>query len=329
MLRFLALRFFGLVVTLLIIGLLTFALFYWLPTDPAKLSCGKPCQPDTLHQIRTTMGLDRSVFVQYLEFLKGIFVGRTYGSGPAAIHCHAPCLGYSFKQSRTVTSLITDRFPVTASIAVGAAILWLIVGVSSGLVSALKRGTVVDRAAMIAALAGVSAPTYLVGLLGIFLFGFKLNMVPVNGYANLDDGIVQWAWHLVLPWCTLAFVSAAIYARLTRGQMLDVLEEDYITTARAKGLRESRVVLGHGLRAALTPIITLFGLDLGSLLGGAVITESVFSMPGLGQQLVQSVQGFDLPVIVGITMFTAALVIVANVLVDILHAALDPRVTVD
>jgi peptide/nickel transport system permease protein len=228
-----------------------------------------------------------------------------------------------------VSSLIADRFPVTFSIAIGAAILWLIFGISSGMISAIKRGTAIDRAAMVAALAGVSAPAYLVGLIGIYIFGFTLNIVPVNGYVNFASDPVEWAWHLVLPWCTLAFLSAALYARLTRGQMLDVLGEDFITTARAKGLPERTVVTRHGMRAALTPIVTIFGMDLGGLLGGAVISEQVFSMQGLGRLLIDGVNQYDLPVIVGTTLFAAFLIIGANLVVDIAYAFLDPRVTFD
>lgn len=328
MLRYILLRFGGILVVLFITGAITYVLFFAVPTDPARLSCGKPCTPETLEAVRTNMGLDKSVVAQYFDFLKGLFVGRTYGEGRAAVHCGAPCMGYSFHQRRTVTSVIVESFPVTASIAVGAAVMWLVFGVVSGTVSALKRGTFIDRAAMITALAGVSAPSYLVGLLGIYFFGFKLDMVPVNGYANLSDGVVDWAWHLILPWCTLAFLSAAIYARITRGRMLEVMEEDFITTARAKGIPERTVVTRHGLRAALTPIVTIFGLDLGGLLGGAVISEQVFSMQGMGYALIQGVRQFDLPVIVGCTLFAAALIVVANLIVDIVHAYLDPRVTV-
>jgi peptide/nickel transport system permease protein len=319
-------RILGIVVVLLVTTAVTYAIFFWLPSDPARLSCGKPCSPDTLKAVRANMGLDRSIAVQYAEFLKGLFVGRDYGSGAAAIHCGAPCFGYSFHQNATVSSLIVDRFPVTFSIAIGAAVLWLIFGIASGTISAIKRGSAIDRVAMVAALTGVSAPSYLVGLIGIYIFGFTLNIVPVDGYANFSDSPVDWAWHLVLPWCTLAFLSAALYARLMRGQMLDVMGEDFITTARAKGLRERTVVTRHGMRAALTPIVTIFGMDLGALLGGAVISEQVFSMQGIGRLVIESVQQVDLPVIVGTTLFTAFLIVFANLVVDLLYAFLDPRV---
>ncbi len=326
-LRLLAGRLVGMLVVLLVVSALTYLVFFLLPADPAQLSCGRPCTPQNLALARAFMGYDKPLWQQYLAFLGGIVAGRGYGSGAAAIHCAAPCFGYSFQLGAPVTQLIADRAPVTFSIAIGAAVLWLAFGVASGVLSAVRRGTLADRTAMAVAVAGVSAPSYLVGLLGILLFGFTLNMVPVNGYVPLTDNPVQWAWHLVLPWCVLAFLSAAVYARLTRAQMLDVLGEDYIRTARAKGLRERRVIGRHALRNVLIPVVTLFGLDLGQLLGGAVITERVFSMQGLGALLIDAVNNLDLPLIVGVTLFSAFLIILANFLVDVLYSVIDPRVT--
>ncbi|WP_163506457.1 ABC transporter permease [Fodinicola acaciae] len=327
MIRYVLRRLLGIVVVLLLIAIITFVVFYLLPSNPAQLSCGKPCTPDRLASVLHFEHLDLPIYVQFGEFLVGIVAGRTFGEGAGVVHCAAPCFGYSFQQGAPVTQLIGERFPVTASIAVGAAILWLLIGVTIGVISAVRRGSLLDRSTMVLALGGVSAPTYLVGLLGILIFGFGLNMVPVNGYVPFFDDPVQWAWHLVLPWCTLAFVSMAVYARLTRNQMLEVLGEDYIVTARAKGLTERRVVIGHGLRAVLAPIATVFGLDLGSLLGGAVITESVFGMQGMGQLLIQAVNQLDLPLVVGLTLFSGFLIIVANLVVDVAYVFLDPRVS--
>jgi peptide/nickel transport system permease protein len=325
-LRYVALRLAGMVGTLLVISVITYAIFYLLPSNPAQLSCGRPCTPQRLAEAGTFMGYDKPWIQQYLSFLGGIFAGRHFGSGAAAVNCSAPCFGYSFRLNASVTELIFERAPVTFSIAIGAAILWLVIGVAAGVVAAVRRGTAVDRAAMVFATVGVSAPAYLVGLLGILLFGFTLNMVPVGGYVALTENPVQWAWHLVLPWCVLALLSAAVYARLTRGQMIEVLGEDYIRTARAKGLRERRVIGRHGLRNVLIPVITVFGLDLGTLLGGAVISERVFSMQGLGALLLDAVSSTDLPLIVGVTLFAAVLVIFANFLVDMVYSLLDPRV---
>jgi peptide/nickel transport system permease protein len=325
--RYLARRVLSVVLVLLIVTAATYALFFLLPSDPARLSCGKPCTPGQLDQVRALLGYDRSVPVQYLDFLRGIVAGRTYGNGVAAVHCPVPCFGYSFPQGRTVTDLIMERFPVTLSIALGASVLWLLMGVAAGVISALRRGTWVDRLVTVAALGGVSAPTFLVGLLGILIFGFQLNVLPVNGYVPLTQNPAEWAFHLILPWCTLAFVFAAIYARLTRTQMLDVLSEDYIAVARAKGLSRRRIIDHHALRAALPPVVTLFALDLGGLLGGAVITEKVFGMQGLGALLIDAVGSSDLPVVVGCTVVAGFLIVLANLVVDLLHGYLDPRVS--
>lgn len=325
--RYIGGRLLGMIMVLLIISLICYAIFYLLPANPAQLSCGRPCTPDRLAQAEAFMGYDAPWWKQFLAFIGGIVGGRTFGAGQAAIECSAPCFGYSFRLNAPVTELILDRFPVTFSITVGAAVLWLILGVGTGVISALRRGSVVDRGLTSLSIAGVSAPSYLVGLLGIFLFGFTLNMVPVSGYVPFTESPIDWLWHLILPWLVLAFLNAAIYTRLTRGQMLEVMGEDYIRTARAKGLSERRTIGRHALRNVLIPVITVFGLDLGSLLGGAVITERVFSMQGLGALLLDAVGALDLQVLVGVTLFSAFLIIVANFIVDIVYGVLDPRIT--
>lgn len=325
-LRFLGTRLASMVFVLLAVSLLTYAVFVLLPADPAQLACGRPCTPERLETARAFMGLDQPFLAQWWDFVTGIFTGRTFGSAGAEITCPAPCLGYSFVLRTPVTELILGRLPVTVSIALGAAVLWLVAGVAGGIVSAVRRGTAVDRTIMVAAITGVSAPSYLVGLLGILLFGFTLDMVPVSGYVPLTESPLDWAWHLVLPWCVLALLSAAIYTRLTRAQMLDALGSEYVRTARAKGLTERRVVTHHALRNVMIPVVTLFGLDLGALLGGAVITEKVFSMAGLGALLLDAVGNTDVPLLVGVTVFAAALIVVANLVVDVVYGVLDPRV---
>lgn len=315
------------VLVLILIAALTFLAFHLLPTDVSQSSCGKPCTTQRLAAVRHFYGYDQPIVRQFVEFLGGIFGGRSFGNGPAAVHCSAPCFGYSFRLHEPVTTLIGQYFPVTASIAVGAALLWLLLGVSTGVVAALRRGTWVDRLATASTVVGISAPAYLVGLFGIYVFGFKLNVLPVGTYVPLTDDPVGWAWHMVLPWCVLAFLSAAVYTRITRSQMLEVLDESYVRTARAKGIAERRVVVRHALRNALLPVVTLFGLDLGSLLGGAVITEKIFSMQGLGSLLIDSVGQFDLPVVLGVTLFSAFLIVLANLIVDIAYSRLDPRVS--
>jgi len=324
--RFLATRLATLAFVLLTVSFLTYAIFVLLPADPAQLACGRPCTPERLETARAYMGLDRSVVEQWWEFVRGVLTGRTFGSAGATVDCPRPCLGYSFAHNTPVTELIVGRIGVTASLAIGAAMLWLVLGVGAGAVAAVRRGTVLDRGLMVAAITGVSAPSYLVGLLGILLFGFTLDMVPVSGYVPFRDSPVDWAWHLVLPWSVLALLSAAVYTRLTRSQMLEELGAPYVRTARAKGITEERVVTRHALRNAAIPVVTLFALDLGALLGGAVITERVFSMPGLGALLMEAVGRTDVPLLVGVTVFTAAVVVVANLAVDVVHGVLDPRV---
>ena len=318
--RFLAVRILGAVVVLFVVAAITYALFMLLPTNPARAICDKPCTPERLADVQAFLGTDKPWFAQFGAYLAGI------GSGASTITCAAPCFGYSFQLHDSVTNLIASRLPVTASIAVGAAVLWLVAGVAGGTVSALKRGTLADRAVMTVAVAGVSSPAYLIGLLAILLFGFTLGWLPTSGYVPFVEDPVGWVTHLVLPWCVLAFISAAIYARLTRGEMLESMSQDFVRTARAKGLRERQVVVRHGLRTAILPVVTLFGLDLGSLLGGAVITEKVFSMQGLGALLIDAVHTLDLQVVVGFTVFSALLIVTANVIVDVVYAFVDPRV---
>jgi peptide/nickel transport system permease protein len=315
------------VLVLLLIAALTFFVFHLLPTDITQASCGKPCTPERQQAVRHFYGYDQPLVAQFWDFLRGIVTGRTYGSGAAAVHCNAPCFGYSFRLHESVTTLIGQYFPVTASIAIGAAVLWLVFGVSAGVIAALRRGTWVDRLTTASTVVGVSAPAYLVGLVGIYIFGFKLNVLPVGTYVPLTQDPIGWAWHLVLPWCVLAVLSAAIYTRITRSQLLEVLDENFVRTARAKGIRERRVVIRHALRNALLPVVTLFALDLGSLLGGAVITEKIFSMQGLGSLLIDSVNQLDLQVVLGVTLFSAFLIVLANLLVDLAYSRLDPRVS--
>lgn len=325
-LRFLAVQLLQTVLVLVIIAFITFAIFSLWPSDPASLACGRPCTPDNLERARAFMGYDDPWYTQFWHYLVGIVAGRTFGTGAGAITCTAPCLGYSFRLSTPVTELVATRLPVTVSVAVGAAVLWLVTGVAAGVVSALRRGSRLDRTIMTGTVLGVSAPSYLVGLLGILLFGFTLDMVPVSGYVPLADSPLDWAWHLVLPWCVLALISAAVYARMVRGEMLENLGEDYVRTARAVGLRERRVIGRHVMRNVSLPVVTYFALDLGGLLGGAVITERVFSMQGLGALLMDAAGNVDVPVVMGVTLVAAAFVIVANLLVDAFAVLIDPRV---
>ncbi|WP_329311955.1 ABC transporter permease [Streptomyces sp. NBC_01262] len=329
MLVYLIRRLVNVAVLLLVVSVITFGIFFMVPkltgSDPALLYVGKIADKVAVEGIRHKMGLDKPIAEQYLLFLKGLFVGRDYSQGTDITHCSAPCFGYSFKTEQEVWPVLLDRLPVTLSLAAGASVIWLVLGTGTGIISALRKGSVVDRATMMTALAGVSLPIYFTGLLSLSIFVHVLGWFP-NDYVNFTDNPLEWAQNLVLPWITLAFLYAATYARLTRATLLEVLNEDYIRTARAKGLKESKVIGKHALRSTLTPILTVFGLDIGALIGGAVLTETTFNLRGLGYEAVQAISQSDLPVILGVTLFAAFFVIMANLVVDLLYAVVDPRV---
>ncbi|MCP3816832.1 ABC transporter permease [Streptomyces sp. A3M-1-3] len=320
------------VILLLVVTAVTFGIFFLLPRlagqtvdQLAQQYIGKNPTPEDIAAVKRNLGLDQPIYTQYWEFIKGILVGADYDLGPTTAHCNAPCFGYSFKDHLEVWPQLMDRLPVTISLASGAAVIWLLSGVSAGVISALKPGSVFDRAAMGVSLAGVSLPMFFTGQLALLLFSYKLEIFG-RTYVPFTENPAQWANTLFLPWCSLALLYSAIYARLTRSGMLETMNEDFIRTARAKGLRERKVVARHGLRAALTPIITVFGMDLGLLLGGALITESVFSLHGIGEYAVQGITANDLPPILGVTLVAAFFVVICNLLVDLLYAAVDPRV---
>jgi peptide/nickel transport system permease protein len=315
------------VLVLFIVSAVVFSIFYVLPADPARLACGKSCTPELMERIRHAMEIDQPLATQYGRFVKGVFVGRTYNAGTEVqLECGAPCLGYSYQTDLPVTSLIKDRLPATLSIAVGASVLWLLVGLSGGVLSALKRGTLIDRGSQAFALAGASLQIYFVGLILQFIFVNKLEWLPMPGYISPFEMPFEWAKMMVLPWVTLAFLLSAIYSRLTRSGMIEVMSEDYIRTARAKGLSARQINFKHVLRSAITPIVTVFGLDLGALLGGAVITEYVFNIPGLGKLATEAVANVDMPVITGTVLLAAIFIITANMIVDIIYSFLDPKV---
>lgn len=319
---------------LLLVSLVTFGIFFWLPklagqsTDQIAAGyVGKAPTREAIEDTKDRLGLDDPVVVQYGSYLKAIVVGKDFKAGPVTDHCPAPCLGYSFRSSQPVLETLVDRAPATASLAAGAAVIWLTGGITVGVISALRRGTLWDRAAMVVALSGVSLPIYFTGLVSLALFSYTVKIFPGGGsYTSITDDPVRWFQALVLPWVTLAFLYAAMYARLTRAGMLETMNEDYIRTARAKGLPEKTVVTKHALRASLTPIMTVFGLDLGLLLGGAVLTESTFGIPGLGRLSIDSIRSGDLPMVLGVVLITSTSIVIINLIVDLLYAIVDPRV---
>lgn len=325
----------GVAVLLLgVISVAVFAIFFLIPRlagstpeDLASRYVGRTADAATVAQMADKLGFDDPLYEQYGRFAKGIVAGAEYDYGPGVEQCPAPCFGYSFLTQRPVWPELMDRLPVTMSLALGAAVLWLGFGVGIGVLSALKRGTAFDRGAMGVALAGVSLPIFFTGLASLAFFSYKLGWTaPGGSYTPLTDSPARWAYDLLLPWVTLAFLYAAAYARLTRAGMLETMSEDYIRTARAKGLPERTVVVKHGLRSALTPILTIFGLDLGLLLGGAVLTESTFSLPGIGKYAIEGIFANDLPKVLGTVMLGAFFVVIANLVVDIAYAIVDPRV---
>jgi len=320
--------------TLLLLFLLTivvYVIFGFLPVDPAKISCGVHCNPIAVAGNCHRLGLDVPLYEQWWRFFLGIFVGRNYGEGAAAFHCPAPALGYSFPNNECVTSVIAHAFPYTLSLAIGAFILWFVSGVSLGVLAARFRGTWIDKITTAFVLIGGSMPIFILGLL-IYIGAFMLHWI---------DPIAQGVWispwsnpigfvkNFIFAWVSLALAFSAIYTRLTRSNVIETSSEDFIRTARAKGVTPRRILIKHNLRTSLAPLITNAGLDFGGLLGGAIITENIFQLPGLGEVSLKAVlQDFDLPLIVGTTLFAATFIILFNLLVDIAYAYLDPRVRI-
>ena len=330
MLNFVTRRVFFAIITLLVVSAVVFAIFSFLPFDPAALSCGQKCNDQVIAGNRIKLGFDKPVYIQYLLFLSGIFFGRSYGSGSAAFSCPAPSFGYSYNENACVTGLLSEALPVTLSLAIGALIIWLIVGVSLGIVAARFKNKWPDRVSSIFVLLGTSLPTFVTGLALLIWVTIKWKLVPLSltGYTPLIENPFKFFQFFILPWITLAIAFAALYTRFTRAAVLETLGEDYIRTARAKGVKERTVLFKHTMRAVFAPIITLAGLDFAGLIGGAIITETIFNLPGLGRLTLRSTFEFDLPVVLATTLLAAAVVIIMNLVVDMLYAVLDPRVRI-
>ena len=329
MVAYLIRRVIGMFVLLFLLTLAVFFLFNLLPGDPARLTCGKACTPQLIEANRHRLGLDDPVIVQYEKFVSGIFFGRVFSpDSPEPIVCHAPCLGYSFNRHEEVMSLIARAAPVTFWLASGAFLMSIFAGIALGIAAALRRGRWPDRVIMTISMIGYSLPSFFIGLVLIFFVIIKWQLLPYPSYVSPFENPGQFFQTMLLPWIVLATLNAAFYVRLTRNQVLEVFGDDFVRTARAKGLPERVVVVKHALRAGLTPIVTAAGLDLAYLLGGAIISENLFSLPGLGSLAVGSVLESDLPLITGITLFTSTIIIVANLVVDLLYAVVDPRVRI-
>jgi len=310
-------------VTVVVVTLLaSFVLFFIAPTDPAAVICGERCPTQRYEDIRRSLNLDEPVLNQFGTYLTGIVAGRTYTSSGTSVECSAPCLGYSFTLGQPVTKLLAQAVPVTLSIVVGGAAVYLVTGVLLGTVAARRRGTFGDRAVVGASLTFGSVPYFVVAL----LVALYATFLPTSGYHSPLDNPFAWASGLMAAWLTLGLTNAASYTRYTRASMIESLGEDYVRTARAKGISERRVVYGHGLRAAVTPVATIFGLDLAFQLTGAIFTESIFGLPGLGVLSLRAYAQYDLPVLMGGVLIGAVVLVAMNLVVDLMYTVLDPRV---
>ena len=305
-------------VLFLAVTVVSYIIFFLIPAEPARLICGPQCPPDQVAKVRKEVGLDRPVLVQYLDFIEGIVVHQS--------------LGRSYATRQEVNDIIGKAAPVTASVVIGGVVLWLLIAIPLGVLSALRPRSLLDRTGMVFVLIGISAHPVWIGLLLIYFVGYKAGLAPLGGYCDVINpqtdcgGPVQWARALILPWITFMCLYAALYTRMIRANVLDAMNEDYVRTARAKGAPEWLVMRSHILRNAMLPIITMLGLDVGILLGGAIFTETVFGLPGLGKTALERLEGFDLPVVMGITVFATFAIIVINLIVDLLYAWVDPRI---
>jgi peptide/nickel transport system permease protein len=318
--RYLIRRSLFLILVLFIVSLITFIIFVKLPAgDPARRAAGRTTTEANVEAARHAFGLDKPVYVQYARFAKGLIPWPGLFLNEDVY--------FSYANFVPVKEEIFARLPVTLTLAVGAAITWLLIGIPIGIISAVRRRSVWDRASMVFALIGVSAPVFWLAYLFLYIFWFKLQWAPSSGIpigTSVLEAVLQ--GRFILPWFVLALAFAAFYARMVRGNLIETMGEDYIRTARAKGLSEKRVIYRHGLRAALTPVVTMFGLDLATLLGGAFITETVFNLPGIGQYAVRAIFNNDFPSVMGVTLFAAFFFALANLIVDVAYAFLDPRV---
>ena len=316
MTKYIIRRLLWVIVLLIVVSFITYVIFYLFPAaDPAALRAGK--NPALIPTIRKNLGLDKPFYVQYWLYIKGLFLHFNLGTSYTA-------------QQVSVKSTIIDRLPATVSLAVGAAVVWLIAGIGVGIISAVRRRSVFDRSAMGLSLVAISAPVFWLALLSLFLFANDVGKIPIfpgaGSYVPLSQDPWKWFTSLIMPWFVLAASFAAIYARLLRANLIEALSEDYVRTARAKGLSERRVIMRHAVRAAITPIVTAAGIDIGILLGGAVLTETAFNIPGIGRLAYDSIQTSDLPMIQGTVIFGAFFILLGNLIVDILYAFIDPRV---
>jgi peptide/nickel transport system permease protein len=318
--RFIARRLMWAVFLFVAVTFITYVIFFVAPNDPAKLAAGKAATPEQVKQVAEYLNLDEPVWKQYGLWMKQLVFEQS--------------LGRSFVNREDVNDIIIRAAPVTASLVFGGAILWLLMSIPIGVYSALRPRSLIDRGGMIFVLIGISAHPVWIGLILSFVFGSYLGITPISGYCDLVNpaigaqcgGPVEWAYHMILPWCTFALLFAALYVRLIRANVMETMSEDYVRTARAKGVAERTVLRSHILRNSMLPIVTILGLDIALALGGAVFTETIFNLPGLGHQVIVAYEKTDLPVIVGVVVFSTVVIILFNLIVDCLYAVLDPRI---
>ncbi|HZE40985.1 MAG TPA: ABC transporter permease [Stackebrandtia sp.] len=326
MLRFVVRRVLLAVLTLFAVSVITFTLFFAVPSDPAQLMCSKDCTHEQIEQTRDALGLNDPIVTQYTDYMTGIFVGRDIGKGEAKVRCDAPCFGYSYRDNESVWSNIKDAAPITLSIAVGAWIIQTLLGITIGVIAALRRGSVIDKVAVGSTLIGASMPVYFFSAILLLVFVYTTNIIPRPVYTPLLDNPAKWALGMLLPWLSLALIGYANEARMTRATMLETLSEDFVRTAKAKGVPKGQVHRRHALRASITPVITISGMNLGYLMGGAVITETVFGLPGLGKLSVDAVSTLNLPIVMATVLIAALAIVIMTMVVDFLYAVIDPRV---
>jgi peptide/nickel transport system permease protein len=328
LLRYLVRRLIWAFVLFIAVTIVTYVIFYAIPADPARLACGQRATAECIKRAAHYLGTDKPLYVQYGKFF-GRLMPVSIKGGP---HFKTPSLGRSFTNRLTVNYVVINAAPVTASLVFGGAVFWMLIALPVGILSALRPRSLLDRIAMVFVLIGISAHPVWIGLLLAYFMGFKAGIFPITGYCDFINpsgdcgGPVQWAYHLILPWATFAFLFSALYVRMIRANVMEALNEDYVRTARAKGAPEWLVMRSHVLRNALLPVVTMLGMDIGIALGGAIFTESVYGLPGLGKTAIQAIEGFDLPVTQGVVVFATLCIIAFNRVVDLLYAWIDPRI---
>ena len=320
------------VVVVALVSMAIFLLFWYGPASPAQPLCDREtsnrCTPERLHRYEHQLGYDNPVYAENGKFVKGVFAGREIQIGPSTYTCKAPCFGFSYRTKQPVWQEMKSRLPATFSVAIGGGILYLALGVPIGVAAARRRGSMGDKALVSTTLVVSSIPYYLIALIS-WLVVTVILQIPVisnTGYYSITENPAKWFTSLLLPWAALGLFGCTSYARYSRGAMVEALSEDYIRTAKAKGLPSRKVVYKHGLRAALVPVVTIFGIDFGVLLAGTIFTERIFEIQGIGWWSLQAVYSRDLPVVQATAIFTATMVIATNIIVDVIYSILDPRV---